>query len=742
MKRQPGAGRTPLGQLGLLALLTPPLFAASTQVWEMTAWQDYLNGKFMGVAISRDGVLGLAPAIRTLHEDGQSAVWSAARAPNGVLYLGTGHRGRIIALDPAGRRSVHWTAPEPEVFAVALDSAGRLYAATAPDGKIYRVERDRGIPLISESVRYWWCLAVGPDGTLYAGAGNDSGDGGRVYAIRNPEGNPSAEVWFDSGQAHITALAFDARGQLLAGSDPNGIIYRITGRGRGFVLYDGTLPEIRAIVPGVNGEIFVAALGGSVAKRAASATTAVSTSNPVVTAPPISITVEAQTGLDLKAPAATTPPAAPSPAGAAAPLVEITGVEKSHIVRIDPDGAVETLWSSKEENAYDLALLGGNLIFPTDGSGRIYELTPARQLRLLNQTNDGEIMRLIPAAGSLLAASANQGRVLALGPQLAASGEYESPVHDASAVARWGRLEWRQTGTGAQFRTRTGNSARPDRTWSEWSAPLNEPGPITSPSARYVQWKAEFTASGTIESVSVAYRPQNHAPLVKSITVASQLAAVNPGAKTAATPSGAAYSITVTDTGDSGASSLSGTATQNAGRTGVRQLALSWTAEDYDNDTLSYTLHFRGEGERSWKLLKTGLSEPAYTIDGDTLADGRYYFRVTATDAPANPPAEARQAELISAPVRIDHTPPAVTLTRQGSTIVVRATDATSPLRRCEMSLDAQPWMVVESEDGVTDSVSETFRLELGPLTPGEHLLTVRVTDAAGNAGLAKMVID
>ena len=55
------------------------------------------------------------------------------------------------------------------------------------------------------------------------------------------------------------------------------------------------------------------------------------------------------------------------------------------------------------------------------------------------------------------------------------------------------------------------------------------------------------------------------------------------------------------------------------------------------------------------------MTENTYTLDGDVLADGRYFFRVTASDRPSNPADLARQAELVSAPVLIDNTPPVVT---------------------------------------------------------------------------------
>jgi hypothetical protein len=94
----------------------------------------------------------------------------------------------------------------------------------------------------------------------------------------------------------------------------------------------------------------------------------------------------------------------------------------------------------------------------------------------------------------------------------------------------------------------------------------------------------------------------------------------------------------------------------------------------------------------------------------------------------------------------IDNTPPVVTIgpvRRTGTTaeLEFEARDAASPLRRCEYSLDATGWVPLEAADGVIDSQQERFVLSLDKLTPGEHLVVIRVLDSAGNAGLAKVVL-
>ena len=104
-----------------------------------------------------------------------------------------------------------------------------------------------------------------------------------------------------------------------------------------------------------------------------------------------------------------------------------------------------------------------------------------------------------------------------------------------------------------------------------------------------------------------------------------------------------------------------------------------------------------------------------------------------------------RDSELVSAPVLIDTTP-MVKLSaprRTGShlEVDVDATDATSPLRRSEYSVNAGPWVPVEAADGVTDSPHETFHIALESVRAGEQLIVVRVYDTANNAGLAKVVV-
>src|SRR5260370_4253551 len=106
---------------------------------------------------------------------------------------------------------------------------------------------------------------------------------------------------------------------------------------------------------------------------------------------------------------------------------------------MNPDNTVETLWTSKEENVYDLLALEKQVLFSTDQDGRIYGLTPDRRVTLVTQTNEGETTRLLAGEHSELAATANMGRLYRLGAVAGPSGSYVAPVHASSASSRWVR---------------------------------------------------------------------------------------------------------------------------------------------------------------------------------------------------------------------------------------------------------------------------------------------------------------
>jgi hypothetical protein len=741
----------------------------STQFWTTATFDEFSRGNFTGISLSRDGSMTLAPQMETVFDTEQAMIWAVARDARGNLYFGTGHSGKVFRMGADLKATQIFDAEEPDVFALAVDKDNRLYVGTSPDGKVYRVGTDgSATEFYDPKTKYIWSMAFAPDGALYVG----TGDRGRIFRVA---ADGAGDVFYETNQTHIMTLAVSAAGDLVAGTEPNGLLYRISREARAFVLYDAPQGEIHRVAFGPDGSIYAAVMGGSGAGPVRQPTPPPQAApGPVTTT--TSITVRASDS-PLQVPGQQGPPeggqgqpdqqqqqqpgATTQVTVGAAPRINLPGRAtgsgpRSAIVRIRPDSTVDSLWTSTAENAFDLAPLGdpagSRLLFSTDEKGRVYELLNERELSLLTQTDQEQTTRLIPMGGYVLLTTANLGKVFKLGTQPAATGTFESDVRDAGNTAGWGQIRWKADmpqGTSLELFTRTGNSARPDSTWSEWSPAYKNAGgePIQSPAARYAQWKAVFRSSGNqspaLREVTLAYLSRNRAPEITEVKATPR--ADRPGPSPQA-GSGAGQGNAAANRAFSGIASAARSSPQ-------RGVDVSWLANDPDSDDLSYTVYFRGEGEVEWKLLQENMRQNYLQLNPDALPDGTYRLRVVASDGEQNPVATARTAERVSAPFLVDYTAPVVELVsvmRSGpgsigqlppGTVVFRASDASSGLTRAEYALDAEPLQPIFSDDGIVDARQESFTIRVGPTDGQEHLLTIRVYDSAGNVGVGKAVL-
>jgi hypothetical protein len=748
----------------------PLLRAASTKVWEVSEFKDFAPGKFENLSLTYEGRLTMGPSLQPLYSSDQPVIWDTAVAPDGTIYVATGHEGHVYRVDPKGGNKLFWDAPEIEVFSIAVAPNGDLYAGTSPNGKIYRITpQGEASEFFNPGETYIWSLKFdptknsgnerskfgGPD-ALFVG----TGDKGKIYRV-DPSGK--GEVYFDTEQRHVMSLAFDLQGRLLAGTDPNGILYRVDAKGKAFALYDSDLPEVRALQVAPNGDIYAAAMGGGISETPQAVPSAITSlgSSAVTT-----ITVNATSEEDPAPGDFQKSPAGGSQDRKQPPVVTVTqpvitygGIEKAALLRVRPGVAVEKLWSSQEENILALSLSPTpepELLFATDAAGRVYRLEKEQRVSLVAQAEQDQITQLSETPDGVLLSTAHSGKLYRLG-ETPREGSYQTAVYDSGGVSQWGRLSWRGTaadGSSVRFQTRTGNSGRPDATWSGWSkladsAEGSDGEAIPSPAARYIQWRVELHGNGsgpvTIDKVGITYLPQNAPPIIHSVDVATSASKDASGAGSSSggsSEAAASYSVTVSASGNV-ATPASGSETQTLGGGGRQVLTISWQAEDPDGDPLTAEVHFRGEDETVWKLLKEDIRESKLEIDSDALADGTYRFRVTVSDRRANPPSVAQSVSRVSRTILVDHTPPQVRAVAVDARQSVRfeASDEASLLQQAEYSLDAGSWQPVYPDDGILDSRSESFTIRLADLPPGEHLITLRVRDRTGNAGLGKAVI-
>jgi hypothetical protein len=324
----------------------------------------------------------------------------------------------------------------------------------------------------------------------------------------------------------------------------------------------------------------------------------------------------------------------------------------------------------------------------------------------------------------------------------AARGTYESDVRDAATVASWGTISWRAVSNGGQvdISTRTGNTATPDDTWSDWSPTYrNADGDrIVSPKARYLQWRAVLigkgTASPVLTSVTTAYLPRNLRPEIESITV-------HPAGTVFQKPfSTGEFEIAGFDgqNAETRQAQAGAAAAQSAPLLGRRMYqkglqTFVWKADDPNEDRLQYDVSYRREGDVTWKTLKRGVSDPIVVWDTSMVPDGTYVVKVGASDTPSNSPGTALIGERESSSFEVDNTPPRATFAERQQDRLLRFTvrDDHSPVQRVEYSVDGDGWRVIYPADGIPDSRHEDFEVDLGENI--SRTVIIRATDAMNN---------
>ena len=723
-----------LSALAILLYSSTIVYAGQPVVWETSARADLLKGDARGVSISDTGVLMLSPKLTELFNTQQTYVWSTAVDNAGNVFVGTGHDGKIFRIAANGTGNLLYDAAELDVTALAVGRDGSLYAGTSPDGKVYRIAADgKADVYFDPDDKYIWSLAVMPDGSLAVGAG----DSGKIYRVRTAGAKPEVSLLVSTNQTHVISLAVTPQGDLLAGTDPGGLVLRISPEGKTFALFDTQLREIHALAPAADGSIYALALSDAAAGNKGVTAPAVTSQPSDGMTPSTTVTITAidETGAPLQAQPSTT-----------RSRNDVSNA-RSAVFRILPDGATDVVWSSTTITAFSIApaLSGGSVLIGTADKGRIYSVTNDGRDTLLLQSPEGQISSLMVKGNQVYAASSNQGKLFRFGNDLVSEGSYESPVRDAKLIASWGRVWWRGAGN-IEVQTRTGNGERPDGTWSDWSpAVKNADGnQISSPRARFIQWRTVVRSGAGVpawlEDVSVAYLPRNVAPEVLAITALPIGVGLQQIAQVAIDPNVESSGLDP---------SVFGPVAQVPPRRFYQRGARSfqWQAEDRNGDTLEYSIYYRPINEQTFRLLKDRLRDNFYTIDGATLADGRYIIKVVASDGPDNPLGQKLTGERISEPVDIDNTPPVVKLMEQPQVggnnvrVVFSVDDATGKIRKADISIDGATWLPIFPDDGIADSGHEIFTVDAGSLTPGEHTISLRSFDTSGNVGTASVTV-
>ena len=727
---------------GLCALLVMSAsLSAAPAFWQSATQADFLRGDVDQLSIDEHGRVTLGPAITRVHDAAAPFVWTMLDGADGVVYLGTGNDGKVIKVDRSGQGSVFYDSAEMEVHALATAPGGGLFVGTSPDGRIYKVDASgSATPFFDPEDKYIWSLAVDRDGNLFAG----TGDKGTVYRI-TPDGKGAA--FFATKAAHAVALTFDQNRQLLVGTGTPGRVFRVDPTGKGFLLLDTTYQEVHAVRVDPKGVIYAAAQSG----RSPAGAESLPETSPVP--PPVTPSVP---NVSTEITSIAVADSGGQPGGLASAVSADRRNPNGAVFRIQPDGLWDEVWAPRDDAPYDMAIEpDGSVLVATGAKGKLFKLSgdPVNAV-LVTRVPAQQATMILRSADRTYVATANPGLLMSVSSARATRGTYDSDVKDAKLVSTWGVVTWRAhmpPGTKVEVFTRTGNTRTPDEAWSDWAGPYAnaEGSAITSPKARYLQWRAVLTGSASaapaLTSIASAYLPRNIRPQVVQITVHP------PGVVFQKPFSSGETEIAGLDDEQqdrrTAAASGGGIGAPSLGRR-IYQRGLqtfAWKAEDENNDELSYDVFYRREGDTGWRTLKTDLRDTLLVWDTSSVPNGTYVLKVAASDRRANPSQTALAGELESSSFEIDNVAPTVqvgTTRRDGARFVVAADvrDTDSAVTKVEYSLDAQRWQPAFPRDGILDARQETFEIRLEADAAGRTLV-IRATDALGNVGTGQVQV-
>jgi len=710
-------------------VIASQLQAVVPRKWELRAREDFLKGKFAGISLSSEGVLSLGPRIEKIELPAEEFYLSLAAVPAGGFYLGTGHGGKIYRTGVDKKAELYFQTSEMDVTCLALDQKGNLFAGTSPNGKIYKITgKGKGEEFFNPQEKYIWDLMLTEKGNLLAAVGEIGG----VYEI-TPAGE--GKLIFKARDNHILCLRKSPMGELLAGSGGRGLVYKISPSGRVSVLFESAYEEIRSIVFDGAGNVYVSASGLP--------SKSVSTVTPSAAAAPVKAETEITVSVSpVQVATSEIPSAAPSTS------IDRTSAQiSSAIFQVSADGLSKKLWSSVEETVYGLIFdeESKKIIFATGNQGRVYLVDNQGAVELLCQESSEQIYALHRVNNQIYVIGNNPCLLglLRIGQNL--SGEYLSPVLDARTLSSWGRISWRAAlpqGGLVQVQSRSGKTAEPDETWSEWSPPYVKPDEkILSPKGRYLQLKVSMkTQSGQklprLEKLLIFYLQTNLAPVIDKLEVLPpNLVFIKP-------PEQEETILGVDASSEEGARKKEEAAyltPKKTERQGFR--TVTWEASDENEDKLSFNVLIRKEEDQNWIMMQDKLRDKIFSFDTRNFPDGTYFLKIESSDLPSNPPGTEKKTEKISSPFIIDNSLPVIkgfsaVRSKDGVDVSFEAEDAYSYIEEVKFLVRPEDWQIVFPVDGLCDSRSESFKFTINLKGAADNLLIIRVKDSFGNIGV------
>lgn len=738
--------------LAVVLLSAAAALAVKPESWTHEQPKDFISAQLKDVAVTSQGEVVLSRKTTMLHdaEKQAGAINALAVAEDGRVFAASGPSGHVYQVQ-GDKVTTLATLTEGNVFSL-LAFGGTLLAGTGggDQARIYSIDSAGKATVFYEpaGAKYVWAMARGPAGEIYVATGDD----GKLF-VCDAQGK-NGKVLADLKVKNILCLVLAADNMLYAGTDEDGLIYRINpSTGKPYVMYDAAEDEISAIVADSRGNIFAATAAAEQAHpgRSAGEKTGGKPDQPT--------TSESKPATQ---PAGSKPTTRPADAGSLLTALRRAAGGKpatassssgasggsgggNAIYQIDTFGFVTEVFR-EPVMILDIIEHQGTLYAATGNEGRVYKIIPGEdRTTMLAKLEPTQAVCLVrPTTGGLIIGTANAARIVRMSEDYAAKGTLTAKPLDAEQIVRWGRVRFDSVlpaGTRMTIATRSSNVADEEsEAWEAWSPELDAASAqqVPSPGARFLQYRVTLetnvpTATPLLRAVTIARVQDNRPPVIEGLEV---LSAVDESQKPAGNAKVKQLVAQMTAAANAGGGDDDGPAPALP----KYHYVVKWKAQDANEDTLQYEVFYRQSGAGRWIRLAKELKETLHVWDTRTVPDGRYEFRVTATDKLGNSPGDELTDARVSDPVTIDNTPPDVAIERvepvgkDGLKITVSLNDLLSPLAAAAYLVDsAENWTVLSPTDGIFDAPRETLSFTIDDLDNGEHWIALRVTDGNGN---------
>ena len=625
--------------------------------------------------------------------------------------------------------------PEQFVWSVAASKSG-VYAGTGNSGKIYLISESGEMkPFYETGELEVHSVVLDASGNVYAATSPH----GKIFKV-SPEG--TGKMLYKADEKYVVALAIDGEDNLYAGTGDTGKVYRISPDGNGQVLAELNEQQVLSLHWSSQGYLYVGTgINGIVYKMDKYGKT-----DPIFDANEDSITaVTSDTNGNVYA--GTSP--------------------KGSIYKISADGRSKSVYT-KATRVLSMVNDKNNNIYAVS-EGTLIKIAPDETVTMLDSSKEKVqflSLSLDEEAGALYAGTGNIGSVY-MSKCCDVIGEFESPVHDAKMISKWGRIKWSAEtpeGTSVELQTRTGNVATPDSTWTNWSSAYTASAgeQIASKDTRYIQYRVTMKTSKEeitpkVSNITVSYLTPNQKPDIKLSAPAGgevwsgketiKWVGIDPDKDTLtydvfySRDDGKEWTAIVGGTTSSSKDDKKLSAEEIAGKVKT-ELEKS---PDVPKDMKQQVLNKIGDTAKAKaKESSAGNSSTSTSQSWDTskLTDGKYILKVVASDKTSNS-TSALTAEVISEPFVICNTPPKVAVVQKkgmqmkaagSATISGSAESKLVEVVGVQFRVDGAVWTATTPEDGIFDSPSESFTLTTDNLTTGKHKVEVQAIDSAGNA--------